>query len=195
MNNAVIANNASLSSDLSSVSCEISNSYQTQRQCMSSSDKQSPKATTETTTPPSLGVCRRCLRWDKKALSRRTALDFDLTDRALKFARLYAEHPRLGATKCALEAGYAQRCARGAHVRANELLRDPRVIRAVIYFGARALNRARADATQYLARIAASESRYWNRWDRRAFNRLTMKLSGFETYAEWLEKIYERGLL
>lgn len=129
------------------------------------------------------------------AAAQRRAADFDLSPRALEFARLYAVHPHLGGTECARQAGYSRRCARGAHVRAAELLRDPRVIRAVIYFGARALNEARAGAMNHLQRLAATEGRFWSRWDRSAFDRLTRRLAGLETHVARLEKIYESGLL
>jgi hypothetical protein len=55
------------------------------------------------------------------------ALDFGLTKRALKFARLYAEN-NWTITRAAQEAGFSDR-GRGAHVRGCELMRDPRVIR------------------------------------------------------------------
>ena len=126
------------------------------------------------------------------AAARRIALDFGLTDRALQFARLYAAHPRLGATKCALRAGYARRCARGAHVRASELLRDRRVISAIMYFGARALNDARAEARRQLACLAVKEGRLWSGWDRKSFERLAATLNRLDTHAERLEKIYIR---
>ena len=59
---------------------------------------------------------------------RRLAIDFGLTDRALRFAQLRAAHPWSTVSYCAKAAGYSDR-SRGAHVRGCELLRDPRVIR------------------------------------------------------------------
>ncbi|MDR3424659.1 MAG: hypothetical protein P4M13_06215 [Alphaproteobacteria bacterium] len=128
------------------------------------------------------------------AAARRVAPDFGLTSRALAFAKLYAENPRLGATQCAKQAGYASRCVHGAHVRAYELLRDRRVIRAIIYFSGKALNEARAEAIQHLTHIAAREGRFWRGWDRRAFDRLVAGLTRLETHTERVEKIYESGL-
>src|SRR5216683_6046175 len=54
------------------------------------------------------------------ARAQKTALGFGLTDRALKFARLYAENPYWTITHIAWEAGYSDR-GRGAHVRGCEL--------------------------------------------------------------------------
>jgi len=131
----------------------------------------------------------------KGATARRTALDFGLTARALSFARLYAENPRLGATQCARQAGYASRCKSGAHVRANELLRDPRVIQAILYFSAKPFIHARAEAVRYFTRLAETEGRLWSGWDRVAFEHLMVKLEGLQTHTERVEKIYESGVL
>jgi len=125
-----------------------------------------------------------------ESAARRKALDFNLTARAVTFARLYAENPRLGATRCAIQAGYARRCRRGAHVRAHELLKDQRVIRAIIFFSARVFNDALAKAREHLTCLAIKEGRIWSGLDRRAFDRLTARLNSLETYAERLERIY-----
>ena len=58
---------------------------------------------------------------------------FNLSPRALAFAKIRAEHPRLSVKACAVEAGYAEA---GAAVRGFELLRDDRVIRAMLHFSA-----------------------------------------------------------
>ena len=68
--------------------------------------------------------------------------DFGLTLRALKFARFYAEQPRCTISYAARAAGFSDR-ARGAHVRGCELLRDPRVVRAILHFSALAVAKAR----------------------------------------------------
>ena len=115
-----------------------------------------------------------------------------LQNEPLLFAHIYAEDPRLGATQCAIQAGYASRCRNGAHVRAYELLRDPRVIKAIIFFSAKVLNNSMAEARQNLARLAATEKRYWNRWDKNSFNRLVTKLNSLEIHRERLEEIYTR---
>lgn len=126
------------------------------------------------------------------ATARRAAPDFGLTPRALAFARLFAEAKLRDPTECARQAGYSRRCRRGAHVRAYELLRDPRVIRAVLFFSAKVFNTARADAIRHLSRLDTIEGRYWTCWDRAAFNRLTATLQRLETHTERLEKIYTR---
>ncbi len=126
------------------------------------------------------------------ATVRLTAQTFGLTERALLFARIYAEDPRLGATQCAIQAGYASRCKSGAHVRAYELLHDPRVIRAIIFFSVKALNNTMAEARRNLATLDATQNRYWNRWDKNSFNKLAAKLSSLKIHAERLEEIYTR---
>ena len=80
---------------------------------------------------------------------RRSAIDFGLTDRALRFAQLRAEHPWSTVSSCAKDAGYSDR-GRGAHVRGCELLRDPRVIRAILHFSSLELVKAQAEATSSL---------------------------------------------
>jgi len=129
------------------------------------------------------------------AAAQRQAPTFDLRPRALAFARLYAENPSLGGTHCARLAGYSARSSEGAHVRAHELLRDARVIRAVIYFGARALNEARAKAIRALGKLSNTEGRYWNTWDRHAFDRLTATLRDLDSHVARLEKLYGSGVL
>jgi len=124
------------------------------------------------------------------ASARRAAPTFGLTPRALKFAQLYAEAKLRGATACAKQAGYARRCRRAAHTRAYELLHDPRVLRAVLYFSAQAINDTRAKAIQQLDRLAATEGRWWNCWDRNAFNRLTTAVRSLESHTQRIENIY-----
>src|SRR6266516_5280110 len=122
-------------------------------------------------------------------------LDFGLTKRALKFARLYAENPHSTISHVARQAGYSDR-GRGAHVRGCELLRDPRVVRAVIYFGAVALNRVRAEAIDQMRKLG--EDQYWPPWgqrDRNSFNRIAFELQRLEAHAARMEKVFESGLL
>lgn len=130
------------------------------------------------------------------ARAQKAALDFDLANRALKFARLFAENPRWTITHIAREAGYSDR-GRGAHVRGCELLRDPRVIRAILHFGALALNKARAEAIEKLRELGEDkrETRLWSHWDRHAFKRLRMALDKLEPHAERMERVYESGVL
>jgi phage terminase small subunit len=122
-------------------------------------------------------------------------LDFDLTKRALNFARLYAKNPRWTITHIARQAGYSDR-GRGAHVRGCELLRDPRVIRAIIYFGGLVLNRARADAIEQMRMLG--QDQFWPLWtqlDRKSFKRLIFELQRLEAHATRIEKLYESGVL
>jgi len=78
-----------------------------------------------------------------------SAMDFGLTDRALRFAQLRAEHPWWSITHCATEAGYSDQ-GRAAHVRGCELQRDPRVMRAILYFSSLEVLKAQAETTSQL---------------------------------------------
>jgi hypothetical protein len=122
------------------------------------------------------------------------AADFGLTTRALKFARLYAETPNCTISDAARAAGFSDR-ARGAHVRGCELLRDPRVIRAILHFGALALAKARGDAIGKLRELAEdrAETWHWSHWDRHAFKRLRLALDKIEPHAQRIERVYESG--
>jgi phage terminase small subunit len=120
---------------------------------------------------------------------------FGLTRRALKFARLYAENPHWTITHAAREAGFSDR-ARGAHVRGCELMRDPRVIRAILYFGALALQRARVEAIEQMRKLGEDQQRpMWTHWDRNSFKRVALELRRLEVHAERMEKVFESGLL
>jgi hypothetical protein len=130
------------------------------------------------------------------ARAQKTALDFGLTARALKFARLYAETPDCTISRAARAAGYSDR-ARGAHVRGCELLRDPRVVRAVLHFGALALAKARTDAIESLAELGKDRRDMWgwSYWDRHAFKRLRLALDKLEPQVQRIERVYESGRL
>ena len=123
------------------------------------------------------------------------ALDFGLTKRALKFARLYAEN-NWTITRAAQEAGFSDR-GRGAHVRGCELMRDPRVIWAILYFGVLAFSSARREAIEMLRNVGEDkrEGCYWSYWDRQSIKRLRTTLDQFEPRSQRLERIYERGIL
>jgi hypothetical protein len=84
---------------------------------------------------------------------------FGLPHWALRFAQLYAENTWT-ITRAAREAGFSDR-ARGAHVRGCELMRDPRVVQAILHFSALALSRARADATEKLRELAEDKRDTW----------------------------------
>jgi hypothetical protein len=118
--------------------------------------------------------------------------DFGLTARALAFARAYAESPTVTASDAARAAGYSDR-ARGAHVRGCELLRDPRVIRAILHFGALALARARGEAIESLRELAEDqrETWGWSYWHHHAVKRARLALDRLEPHARRIERIYE----
>lgn len=130
------------------------------------------------------------------ARAQKAALDFGLTGRALKFARLYAETPHCTISDAARAAGFSDR-ARGAHVRGSELLRDPRVIRAILHFGDLALAKARAEAIASLRELGEDkeETWLWSYWDRHAFKRLRLALDKIEPHAQRMERVYESGRL
>jgi hypothetical protein len=74
--------------------------------------------------------------------------------------------------------------------------RDPRVILAMLHFGALALARARGEAIGKLLEIAGSaETRRWSCWDRHDFERLRAALDKIEFYARRIERVYESGRL
>jgi hypothetical protein len=120
---------------------------------------------------------------------------FGLTRRALKFARIYGEN-NCTVTRAAREAGYSDR-ARGAHARGCELIRDPRVVRAILHFSALAVSRARADAIERLRELAEDkrEAWQWSYWDRQALKRLRTAIDRLEPQCQRVERIYERGVL
>jgi hypothetical protein len=120
---------------------------------------------------------------------------FGLTQRALKFAKLYAEN-NWTITRAAREAGFSDR-ARGAHVRGSELMRDPRVIRAILHYGTLAIRQAGADAAEKLRHLGEDKnaSCRWSYWDRHAFRRLRASIEQLEPRLQRMERIYERGLL
>jgi hypothetical protein len=123
--------------------------------------------------------------------------DFGLTPRALRFARLYAEQPRSTISAAARAAGYSDR-ARGAHVRGCELLRDPRVVRAVLHFGALALAKARGEAIESLRKLGEEDRREtwgWSYWHQHAVKRARSALDRLEPHVRRIERVYESGHL
>ena len=118
--------------------------------------------------------------------------DFDLTPRALKFARAYATTPHCSISAAARAAGYSDR-ARGAHVRGCELLRDPRVVRAIIHFGFLALARVRSDAIECLADLGKDQRDTWgwSYWHRHAIKRARLALDKLEPHTRRIERVYE----
>jgi hypothetical protein len=118
--------------------------------------------------------------------------DFGLTPRALKFARAYATTPHCSISAAARAAGFSDR-ARGAHVRGSELMRDPRVVRAILHFSALALAKARGEAIESLRELAEDrrETWGWSYWHHHAVKRVRLALDGLELHARRVERLYE----
>ena len=115
---------------------------------------------------------------------------FNLSPRALAFAKIRAERPRLSVKACAVEAGYA---TAGAAVRGFELLRDDRVIHAILHFAALALAKAAGDLS---ARMETRRDEPW-RWrvfDRRAIDLLRAEGKAIAERMAKIEKLYETTL-
>src|SRR5216683_875530 len=87
---------------------------------------------------------------------------FNLSPRALAFAKIRAEQPRIAVEKAALMAGYAPA---GAAVRGFELLRDDRVIRAILFFSRLALAKAAGDLSARMEQ-SCDDPRRWRVFDR-----------------------------
>ena len=79
-------------------------------------------------------------------------------------------------------------------MRGCELLRDPRVIRAILHFGALALAKARGAAIGELRKLTQDSDSFLHMtyWDRHALKRLRAGLDGLEPYARRIERVYER---
>ena len=122
---------------------------------------------------------------------RRSAIDFGLTKRALRFAQLRAEHPWRTVSACAKDAGYSDR-SRAAHVRGCELLRDPRVIRAIVHFGSLELMKAQAEAASKLRRFADERSYYLD-VDGWMIRDLTILLCLLASHTDHLNKVLSRA--
>jgi hypothetical protein len=74
-------------------------------------------------------------------------------------------------------------------------LRDLRVIRAILHFGALALAKARAEAIENLRELGEDkeETWLWSYWDRHAFTRLRLALEKIEPHARRMERVCESG--
>jgi hypothetical protein len=70
---------------------------------------------------------------------------FNLTPRALAFAKIRAANPSLSVRECAERVGYAKA---GAAVGGFELLRDERVVRAIFHFSALAFAKAAGELSE-----------------------------------------------
>jgi hypothetical protein len=81
-------------------------------------------------------------------------------------------------------------------VRGCELVRDPRIIRAIIYFGGLALNKARAEAIEQMRKLG--DDQYWPLWtqrDLKSFKRVAFELARLEEHAARMERVFASGLL
>jgi hypothetical protein len=78
-------------------------------------------------------------------------------------------------------------------VRGCELLRDPRVVRAVLHFGALALSKARGEAIESLRELANDRGDMWgwSYWHRHAVERVRRALDKLEPQAQRIERVYK----
>jgi len=114
---------------------------------------------------------------------------FNLSPRALAFAKIRADQPRLSVKACAVAAGYAKA---GAAVRGFELLRDDRVVRAILHFGVLALARASADLSARMEQSCIDDgARRWRVFDRLAIDRLRAEGRALAERMAKIEKLYE----
>src|SRR5215469_15912605 len=113
---------------------------------------------------------------------------FNLSPRALAFAKIRAEQPRLSVKACAVEAGYAEA---GAAVRGFELLRDDRVIRAILHFAALALAKAAGELSLRMEQSCIIDDRHWRVFDRVAIDRLRVEGKALAERMAKIEKLYE----
>jgi hypothetical protein len=113
---------------------------------------------------------------------------FNLSPRALAFAKIRAEQPRLSVKACAVEAGYAKA---GAAVRGFELLKDDRVTRAILHFAALALAKAAGELSERMEQSCIIDDRRWRVFDRLAIDRLRVEGNALAERMAKIEKLYE----
>src|SRR6266446_165365 len=113
---------------------------------------------------------------------------FNLSPRALAFAKIRAEQPRLAVKKAALMAGYAPA---GAAVRGFELLRDDRVCAAILYFSRLALAKAAVDLSARMEQPCIDDPGHWRVFDRLAIDRLRAEGKALAERMAKIEKLYE----
>src|SRR5215472_9515900 len=131
---------------------------------------------------------------------------FKLAPRALAFAKIRAAQPRLSIRECAELAGYAKA---GAAVRGFELLRDDRVIRAILHFSALAVAKAAGELSQRMEASckprpsrcicgagdpASFSAGRWSTFDRRAIDKLRAETKVMGERLTKIEKLYETNL-
>ena len=135
-----------------------------------------------------------------------TRRDCNLTPRALAFAKIRAAHPSLSVRECAELAGYSKA---GAAVRGFELLRDDRVIRAILHYSALAFTKAAGELSERMeasckprpSRLicgagdpASFSAGRWSTFDRRAIDKLRAETKALGERLRKIEKLYDAAL-
>jgi hypothetical protein len=135
-----------------------------------------------------------------------TGPTFDLTPRALAFAKIRATHPGLSVRECAERAGYSKA---GAAVRGFELLSDDRVVRAILHFSAIALAKAAGELSERMEASckprpsrcicgagdpASFSAGRWRTFDRIAIDKLRAETKALVQRLTKIEKLYETAL-
>ena len=128
---------------------------------------------------------------------------FNITPRAFAFAKIRAEQPGYSVRKCAELAGYGKA---GAAVRGFELLRDDRVIRAILHFSALAVAKAAGELSERMEASckfnpsrcvcaadapASFSAGRWRAFDRLAIDRLRGETRALGERLAKIEKLYE----
>jgi hypothetical protein len=113
---------------------------------------------------------------------------FNLSPRALAFAKIRAEQPHLSVKACAVAAGYAKA---GAAVRGFELLRDDRVCAAILFFSRLALARAASELSARMERSCIDDPRRWSVFDRTAIDRLRAEGKALAERMAKIEMLHE----
>jgi hypothetical protein len=106
----------------------------------------------------------------------------------LAFAKIRATHPGLSVRESAERAGYAKA---GAAVRGFELLRDDRVVRAILHFSALALAKSAAELSQRMETSCKDEPYRWPSFDRRAIDKLRAETKRLGDRLTKIETLYE----
>src|SRR5215831_20081980 len=132
--------------------------------------------------------------------------DFYLTPRALAFVKIRAVHPSLSIRECAELAGYAKA---GAAVRGFELLRDDRVVRAILHYSALAVAKAAGELSERMEASckprpshcicgagdpASFSAGRWSTFDRRAIDKLRAETKALAERLTKIEKLYDAAL-
>lgn len=114
--------------------------------------------------------------------------DFNLTPRALAFAKVRAAQPSLSVRECAELAGYARA---GAAVRGFELLRDDRVIRAILHYSVLAVAKAASELSERMEASCNDEPYRWRIFDRHAVDKLRAQTKALAERLTKFEKLYD----